>query len=114
MVDTLTACPLKRTGMIALGWIRRCNSVKADLAKIPNRTHLIPPAVEPEEAPINMMNSTIAHSRCDQCEKSDAANPQLVIAVTTTKNDFRKAHSMAPHTLPACAKSSGITAACLK
>ena len=114
MVDTLTACPLKRTGMMALGWIRRCNSVMADLAKIPNRTHLIPPAVEPEEAPINMMNSTITHSRCGQREQSEAANPQLVIAVTTTKNDFRKAHSMAPHTLSACAKSSGITAACLK
>ena len=54
--------PLKRTGMTALGWIRRLISATADLANTARRTHLIPPAVEPEAPPVSIRKNTIIHS----------------------------------------------------
>ena len=48
-----TTSPFSLSGTIALGWIRRLNSKKELRKKTKCRIILMPPAVEPAQAPIN-------------------------------------------------------------
>ena len=61
VVCSRSVWPLKRTGMTAFGWMRRLISAKADFAKIPTRTHFIPPEVEPDAPPVNIIKKTSTH-----------------------------------------------------
>ena len=83
-------------GNIALGCNDLLNSNKPFLIKIKCLEILIPPDVEPDDAPknINPKNSIVKNG--DQPEKSPVTNPVVVITATTWKSACLKLASNFP------------------
>ena len=62
----LTAFLLYLTGMMAFGWINLFNSNQEFFSKMTCRTILIPPEVEPAEAPTNNKEKNIIETNGGQ------------------------------------------------
>ena len=77
--------PSNRTVPTALGWSIRRMSQREVLLRITSRATLIPPPVEPAQAPTNISVTKMALEKVGQVLKSVVANPVVVMMEDTWK-----------------------------